>query len=134
MPPHPSFHVPTPTPDLLSFPPAPDPTHSRLVSALVHLLFGLGFREIETLPLRPSTTSESAYRPDVIARSGQNTRSHFVVETADSLQSAGSSQRLLALARESSGTDFWLAVPPDARPSALRRLKDLEIRARVIGL
>ncbi len=131
---------PTPAPSLefvsnTEFSPSHDATHARLVSALVHLLFALGFRSIHTVsPPLPSAPDDASHRPDLIARSGHNTRSLFAVETTTSLRSERATQRLLTLASEAEESEFWVAVPSEARPAALRYVRELEIPARVIGV
>lgn len=125
----PPLHAPS-----LALPPVPDATHARLVSALIHLLFALGFRNIQTPPPHPPASGTPSFHPDVIARSGHNTRSVFAVETALSLRSERATKRLLALATESEGGECWLAVPPETRPVALRHVHEHKIDARVIGV
>lgn len=110
-----------------------DPTHARLVSALVHLLFGLGFRSIRT-DAGASRHPTDLSRPDVTARSGQNTLSLFAVETTSSLDSERAAHRLRTLAMEAETNEVWLAVPPEARADAIRRLTDLKVTGRVIGV
>lgn len=110
-----------------------DPTHARLVSALVHLLFGLGFRSIRT-DAGSWTHPTAPHRPDVTARSGRDTLSLFAVETTSSLDSERAAQRLRALARDAGAHELWLAVPPESRVDAIRRLRDLQLDGRVIGV
>lgn len=114
-----------------------DATHARLVSALVHVLFGLGFRRIRTdaHPTRQvSLLGEASHRHDVEARSGHDARSIFAVETTTSLSTERAALRLRALATTAEDHELWLAVPTAARQTALRRLRELQIPARVIGV
>lgn len=114
-----------------------DATHARLVSALVHVLFGLGFRRIRTdaHPTRTSTAlGEVSHCHDVEACSGHDARALFAVETTTSLATERAALRLRALATAADGHELWLAVPTVARQTALRRLRELQIPARVIGV
>jgi hypothetical protein len=97
------------------------------------LLFGLGFRSIRT-DASVSQHPTAPHRPDVTARSGPDTLSLFAVETTSSLESERATQRLRALAKEAEANEIWLAVPPEARADAIRRLQELHITGRVIGV
>lgn len=116
----------------------PCATHTRLVSALVHLLFALGFRGIHSgtrdrFSLSGFVGAEN-HHPDVTARSGRDTLDVFAVETATSLTSETTVQRLraLATAADAKGAGLWLAVPPEARTEAALRLQEWGVSARVI--
>lgn len=137
--PTPHAVAPPSSPPTLAEVPAPlDLTHARLVSGLAHLLFALGFRDLQTgLQSRTSRSdlvSAGTHCPDVTARSGHNTLDIFAVETMASLGTEPTAWRLqaLAAAAKSAGAGFWLAVPSEARTVAAHRVRELRISARVI--
>lgn len=124
------------------------PQHDDLVRALAHLLLGLGFRNVRAcvdgygtpfpvdLREHPEQATSGVIVPDVTARSASGRLDAFAVETPTTLKTPDSAHewRSLAAAAELGILAFWVAVPQQCRRTAVERLHDLQLAARIIGL